>query len=620
MASCTGDFGCRSRSCETVSEAVQVEVYGCTAERDERPYRSQLRLPHKCICGGPPRVARGACQDGQLASGPVAGVVPFVSEQHALTPCTERHKGAQVDDPAKEFMGLFIGNDRSFGRFFPTTGKMSTTKAPYSHEHFAQHLQGLVGVGIVPILDSAHVRFAAIDIDAHGDIDHAIDVAALSVRVETLDLPLLVCHSKNRGAHCYIFFREPVPAQMARMALQRWAIDLGHPGVEIFPKQAELPADRSTGERPFGGWINLPYFGGDTRMCVMGGEVAELGHFIETAQAKALTLEAFRKFAINEHSEAPPCIQRMLAEGVRAGANIRNVALFNASLYMKRAFPDNYRNRALDFNATILAVPYLAAEAISTINSATKSTSSKEGSYRYKCKEEPSASLCDRQVCLTRKFGITPFTDDEDGLSEVQFSDLMKYESNPVRWQISADGKPMIIATNELHSFQTMRTKVFERLHFWIKGTTQAKWEKQLNAMSAPDKLVVVETPMDVSKQGLVQTRLMQYLGKAVDDGTDQRARLKLSKPAPCFINYEGGKLPAGRYVVFDFNDFKDYLRRTKSDEFKEGIDLHTIMLSHCGVKSVRLRVGDVLVSVRALPAALMRAPDVDAEIPESEL
>ena len=516
-------------------------------------------------------------------------------------------------------MRLFIGNERSFGRWFPTTGQMTTTKRAYEHEEFAQHVQGKVGLGIVPILDDGTVRFAAIDVDAHADDATPIDVAKVAAMVEEKKLPLIVCHSKRKGCHLYAFFSEPVPAQIARSALQRWAIELGFPGVEIFPKQSALPADRASGERPFGQWINLPYFGGDQRVCIHKGEMLSFDEFVALSLKTASTEKEFNAYAISEHGEAPPCIQRMYVEGVKRGGGVANNALYSTVVYLKRAFPNDWRDRARSFNRAAFSSPLDKSEEDKTIASASKRD------YQYKCKEEPLKSMCNRQVCLQRAFGITQQggggEEGEDApLVEAEFSDVMKYETIPVRWQLSVDGKPMILPTKDLHSFGSVRARAFELLHVWVKPMSQTEWEKKLNILCAPDKLIIVETPDDVSQHGDVQMRLMQYLGRAVDDGKDHRTQMITAKPQPTYITYEGTKLPHGRYIAFSFSDFKDFLRRTKGDEFRSGIDLHTILAQHCGVKTARIRCGSVLLMMRLMPAALLRKADYDADIPESEL
>lgn len=517
-------------------------------------------------------------------------------------------------DPITRFMQLFVGNARSFGRFYPERDRqqMTTTKAPYAYENFRQHLQGKIGIGIVPILDDGTCRFAAIDIDAHKDNDIAIDVAGLSIRIEAKGLPLVVCKSKGKGAHLYAFFSEPVSAVAARGAMQRWAQELGHPGVEIFPKQTALPIDRNTNERAYGQWINLPYFGTDTRVCYEGGSEVGLELFLDIAESKRMDASRFANESFSDHAQAPPCVQRMLAEGVEGGQGVSNNALYNATVYFKRAFPEDYRERARDFNATILRRPRDRAEAARTINSA----SARE--YSYKCKEEPIKSLCDRQACLLRKYGVAIGEDDDQ--PEIEFTAMMKLATFPPRWQLNVGGVPMSFTTGELHSFPHVRQRIFEVHHIWPKTMTQKEWESKLSHLAK--EVQVIEAPPDVSKPGMIRARLMQYLAKAgPDDGGDKRQQFGAStRPQPTWISYEGKEIPNGRYIIFDFGEFKEFLRKNKVDDVREGPELHYLMRTHCGCNSVRIKIGNVPRTVQAVPSTVIAQYEGAAQLPDSDL
>lgn len=523
-----------------------------------------------------------------------------------------------MSDAVTSFMSLFVGNDRSFGRFFPEREpedkRHITSRSAYEYDHFRQHLLGVVGLGIVPILDDGTVRFAAIDIDAHGDNDMAIDVMSLERRVREKDLPLVVCRSKGKGAHLYAFFTEPVSAQTAKTTLQRWASDLGYAGCEVFPKQTSLPVPKTPdAPRALGQWINLPYFGGTSRVCVDGGKEIGVEAFLEVARGKAMSADQFATHTQQGHGEAPPCIQRMMSEGIQAGQNKRNNALFNAVVYFRRAFPDTYRQHAKDFNAAVFSTPLSPTEFDSTVRSVARNE------YSYKCKEEPCVSLCDRKTCLTRAHGIKINEGGADSLPEVEFTALMKWDSTPVRWQICVNNVPLMFSTNELHSFACVRARVFEVLHVWIKSMAPSKWEATLNTLS--QTLAIVETPPDVSTHGIVMTRLLQYLDTAgPDDGEDHRAEFAArAKPSPVWVNHDSSAGPK-RYVIFDFADFREHLQRNRSDLFKTGIDLHAILKQHCGTISLRLKFSTGLRTIQAMPAEKLRRYAGAAHIPASDL
>jgi hypothetical protein len=120
---------------------------------------------------------------------------------------------------------------------------------PVNEKDFLAHLQGTLGLVIVPVGASGLCRFGAIDIDKY-----PLDLMALLRKVTELRLPLRIVRTKSGGAHLY-YFGQPRSASDLRLLLAKWSRLLGYEGVEIFPKQdLLLPTDN-------GSPINLPYFG-----------------------------------------------------------------------------------------------------------------------------------------------------------------------------------------------------------------------------------------------------------------------------------------------------------------------------------------------------------------------
>ena len=76
------------------------------------------------------------------------------------------------------------------------------------------------------------------------------------------------------------------------LTLEDWAAAIGHPGVEIFPKQILRELDEDGNPRP-GNWLNLSYFGGDgtLRYCVKNGKAVSLEDFVKIAKASRITEE-----------------------------------------------------------------------------------------------------------------------------------------------------------------------------------------------------------------------------------------------------------------------------------------------------------------------------------------
>ena len=240
-------------------------------------------------------------------------------------------------EDAKTFKALFSGYSQAHGTFEinetdPQTGKKKgnarTIRRGATLQEWEEHLAGgPKGLGTIPLIDDGvSVTWAAIDIDVC-----EIDLTGLDAKVRELDLPLVVCRSKSGGAHGYLFLVAPAPAKNVVEALANWAAALGHPGVEIFPKQTRREVDEKTGNSRPGNWINLPYYGAETtdRYCVHGGDRLSLREFIDLAEGSRAGQDALKIRHIttirSEKSQSPKS---------REG---RNGYLFSRACSMRKA-------------------------------------------------------------------------------------------------------------------------------------------------------------------------------------------------------------------------------------------------------------------------------------------
>jgi hypothetical protein len=457
------------------------------------------------------------------------------------------------------FADLFQGNERSFGQWSPETRKMSTEKAKISKRHFAGHLNGKMGVGVVPVGDDGAVWFAAIDIDNHGQ-EGDLDIIALEAKVQQLSAPVIPCRSKSGGIHVYLFGSEPLRATKVREYLVVLSASLGYTGAEIFPKQTALrvfPVGRQ-----FGNWINLPYFNAkDTeRPATVNGRVIDLDYFLERAQELRVSANRLDELTASEYPGVPPCVQRMLTGAdAEIAQSMRNQGLYNISIYLKRAFPDQFRNRAHDANIHIFNDPLPHDEADKTIRSATRRD------YTYKCKEEPCASLCDREVCLTREHGISP--KESNGLADVELPEmveLVKYTTDPVKWSLRVSGVEVYLQTSTLLQYPRFREAMAERLTKLLPSIKQRDWEGLLTPLMESAR--VVEAPDDASTGGVVRERLNAFIAKAsvTAKGPGPRDREHLLRGKPV-IQMDGDE----RLCLFRATDFIDYLRKNRSEDLK---------------------------------------------------
>lgn len=511
---------------------------------------------------------------------------------------------SRLSQVADRMYNLFRGNIRSTGVFNPKSGKATTLDRPPTVDDFIAHIKGSTGVGVVPIMDDGTCLWAALDIDNHGE-DTDIPIAPLEEKAMVLGLPLVMCRSKSGGVHAYCFFAEPMQAHRVKALMAEWARKLGHDGCEVFPKQNKLHK-MANGSLSFGNWINLPYMGGKetVRYAIRAGEKIGLLDFLDLAESKKLTAKMVMSMVTAQYTDAPPCIMKVL-QGLVVEGN-RNEALFNAVVYLRKAFPDNFAERAAELNPVIFTKALAKAEFTRTVASAGRPD------YSYRCNEEPMRSWCNKEICLASAHGIT--AKDAETLDLIQelpvFSDLIKYVTEPIRWELSIGGcRVMNLPTNQLLDWRIMRELIAEKLLRVVPMIKSAEWERILVPLMATAR--VIETPDDASVAGVVRLRLKEFAAKTdlLDKGDDPHSRKALLRGLPCVQEMDGE-----RYVIFRGQDFINYLKRTKSEELK-GTNLW-FAVKDIGVEHSKIRVGDHSINTWRVPVDVITQGWAEAEAP----
>lgn len=409
---------------------------------------------------------------------------------------------------AELFYELFPGLERGHGYYDLTQrvvegekqkGRATFVAGPLTVELWEEHLLGRKGIGVVPIRDDGTVRWGAIDVDKYN-----IDLPALSKALA--ESPLLVCRSKSGGAHILCFTAEPVPARLMQERLARAAAALGHGGVEIFPKQTELLASRGD----IGNWLNMPYFGGDasSRYCLLNGESVDTETFVDAAMARRLSLEDLKAFVLVDETEGeqimpdgPPCLQLLCRNGIGSGG--RNNALYNIGVYLKMAYPDDWRGRFEDYNRRFVQPPLDSAEVLALMKSLDKKQ------YHYTCDREPLASHCDRRACVKRKFGVRGGDGDRDPEMPL-IGGLTKLESSPPIWFLDVDGRrvgPMV--TEDLQLQPRFQKVCMEQINKMPPQLKPQKWNELINGLLATAQ--IVDMPDETSEHGQVWFHLEKF-------------------------------------------------------------------------------------------------------------
>ena len=408
-------------------------------------------------------------------------------------------------------------------------GRSFIVKEPPTVAHWERHLAGSYGLGIFPLTDDGTCLWGAIDIDVY-DIDH-VD---LENKCKTLKLPLVVMRTKSGGAHCFLFLTESAPAATVRNKLMDWATALGHGGVEVFPKQTSLAS-----KKDFGNWLNMPYNAGTntTRYAIRDGKaIPDPADFIEWAEScrvSADDLPSIEAQATGAFHDGPPCLQVLAKDGFPQGS--RNNGLFNCAVYMRRKHKDAARDMLGKANQALMQPPLGEAE----VNKVHESAGQK--GYSYRCGEEPVKSVCNRQLCLTRQYGI-------GGSQVLNFSinHVIKLLTDPVTWIIDVNGTRIEVTSEVLLNQRAFRVYVAEALNKVPPMIKQPAWDNMINEKIQETE--IQPAPVTASSEGELLTHLEDFC-------TDTNAMDKEE-----LLNGMPWEDPEAGFTFFRSNDFRVYL------------------------------------------------------------
>lgn len=452
---------------------------------------------------------------------------------------------------AKRFMALFAGLERAHGVYkIPNRqaaegekvkGRALTEHKPVTVDLWAQHLEGKQGIGIIPIRDDNTVSWAAIDVDVY-----PLDLVELERKVIEQRMPLVVVRSKSGGAHLFLFCAEPLPARYVRAKLEGWVVALGYPKLEIFPKQ-NVQAD----EKDVGNWINMPYFlaSESARYAVYNGKRIDANTFLELGNARRVTKEQLDAFAVGveeSFADAPPCLQHLVKAGFPKGT--RNKGLFSLGVFARLRFGDEWKERVDEFNRAYMSPPLSTGEVMTTL----KSLSRKE--YFYSCSQDPIASVCNKEICRTRKYGIG--TSDVSA-PPVQIGGITKIASDPPMYRVEVEGKQIECTADDILQQLRFRKLVFERVNKIIPLLKGNIWETMINEKMG--SLEIEEAPDDAGPEGQFLSHLEHFCTSRVTANTLDE--ILLGKP---FVD------ETNKRTVFRSPDLLRYLEQQHFREFNE--------------------------------------------------
>lgn len=396
---------------------------------------------------------------------------------------------------ASKFHAVFAGMSQAYGTYDlsrpqirESDGKVEggalTRRAPVTDELWQKHLDGEMGIGIVPIRDDNTCLFGAIDVDDYSGLSHQ----DMAVRLARLGIPLVVFRSKSGGLHLFAFASEPVSALKMQTKLRDVAAVLGHGTSEIFPKQTKILIDQGD----VGQWINMPYFNGVRGM-----------RYAVTVEGNAMSAWEFLSYVdeikqgpawfdsptllVNDFPDGPPCLQILSNIGYPKGT--RNDGLYSIGIYLRKSDPDNWEQKLDILNHKYMVPPLSLIE----VQGVAKSLKRKE--YNYACTKQPICNHCNATLCRTRKYGV--------GGGQGKFPSLgglTKLATKPPTWFWTVDGIRMELTTTDLQDPRKFQARCMEYLNMMPPMPSAPIWQSAVQ--HAMDSVTVVEAPSDASPEG----------------------------------------------------------------------------------------------------------------------
>ena len=456
----------------------------------------------------------------------------------------------------EKFARLFRGLNRAYGSLDMTTkdargkqkGKYKFVHEPRTIATFEAHLKGSTSIGVVPINEENLCRWGAIDVD-----QYPLDHSAIIKKLAEVEVPLVVCRSKSGGAHLYLFFTELVEAEKVQVKLKEIAAEIGFGGCEIFPKQIKLVLERGDN----GNFLNLPYFdheGGLRYAFNKDGSAATLKEFLDLAESSAITEQALDDLMSktvpevdDKLKDGPPCLQALLRQGFPEGT--RNNGLFNLGVYLRKAFPDEWETKILEYNQSIMD-PALDLKEVNIV-----ADQIKKKDYQYKCADQPVCNFCNKDLCRSRKHGVG------GGANTPTVANLRKYDSEPPLWFLDVNGSPVELDTEGLQKQPRFQILCMEQINFMPRTITRQAWETMMNMLLSQmldTEGAVITTSEDTSLRGQFYDMLEEFsthMQSAMD-----REEILLRRP---WTDEEEGR------TYFRLKDFEAFLKRNKFFEYR---------------------------------------------------
>lgn len=416
---------------------------------------------------------------------------------------------------AARFLRRFKCLDRAYGTFtidpnqtgIKTKGKARTVAGKVTEAMWQSHLDGVTGLGVVPICADNTCIWGLLDVDQYD-----LDLAALEKKIAELKLPLIVCRTKSGGAHLILFCSEPVPASLIQSKLALFARALGFNDIEIFPKQTTI------GPKDTGNWVNSCYYDvkETNRYAIENGLPISAERFLELASEREVTKTQLQSLEpiipIEPFSDGPPCLQHLVKIGFPEGS--RNHALFDCGVYYRNKYAEGWQEHVSAANQKWMK-PGSIQEVIGVIKSLDKK------GYKYKCSDQPLAPHCKRGECAKRQFGVPDGRTKKEN-EKANRPCILDQVDKPIRcfqppagsnddatWEFKMCSQKLTLNIEQVRSQALFLKEHFKHFHHIVLLIDEQRWADAMNELFETEEQESM--PTDAGPEGQLWTHLENF-------------------------------------------------------------------------------------------------------------
>jgi hypothetical protein len=236
-------------------------------------------------------------------------------------------------------------------------------------------------------------------------------------------------------------------------------------------------------------------------------------------------------------NDGPPCLQFLIKNKISEGG--RNNGLFNIGVYLRKAYPDSWESEILTYNMQYLEPPLPLNE----VNIVAKQLEKKD--YAYRCSDAPINAHCNKELCQTRKHGISA------AIQGAAIANLRKYDSNPPVWFVDVNGEPLELDTDGLMNQTAFQKACMEQLNTMPRTVSKQAWETRIGGLMremTANESAIIDVAEDASTDGQFYDYLEVYkIAQRLRDLGGESTLLKI-KGRPVRV----WKIPAYEAVELD--------------------------------------------------------------------